>query len=104
MLLCRIVESCRMPDRPKVSVIVPCYNLGEYLDEAIQSVLSQTYRDFEILIVDDGSTDPATQTLLADYRRPKTRVMRMEHGGVSAARNPAISNTTGAYLCALDAA
>src|SRR5207248_10333354 len=50
-----------------------------------------------------GSTEPATQTLLANYRRPKTRVMHMEHGGVSAARNLAIANTTGTYLCALDA-
>jgi glycosyltransferase involved in cell wall biosynthesis len=93
----------RASGSPTVSVIVPCYNLGEYLDEAIESVLSQTYQDFEILIVDDGSTDPATQALLADYHRPKTRVMRMPHGGVSAARNLAIANTTGAYLCALDA-
>jgi glycosyltransferase involved in cell wall biosynthesis len=95
--------SCRESDAPTVSVIVPCYNLGQYLDEAIESVLSQTYQNFEILIVDDGSTDTATQTLLADYRRPKTRVMRAGHGGVSAARNLAIANTTGVYLCALDA-
>jgi glycosyltransferase involved in cell wall biosynthesis len=87
----------------KVSVIIPCYNLGQYLDEAVGSVLAQTYQDFEIVIVDDGSTDPTTQTLLADYRRPRTRVMRTEHGGVSAARNLGIANTTGAYLCALDA-
>ena len=84
-------------------MIIPCYNLGEYLDEAVESVLSQTFQDFEILIVDDGSTDPATQVLLADYRRPKTRMVRTAHGGVSAARNLAIANTTGAYLCALDA-
>jgi glycosyltransferase involved in cell wall biosynthesis len=84
-------------------VIIPCYNLGQYLDEAVGSVLSQTCQDFEIVIVDDGSTDPATQALLADYRRPRTRVMRASHGGVSSARNLAIANTTGAYLCALDA-
>ena len=90
-------------ETPRVSVIIPCYNLGQYLDEAVESVLSQTYQDFEILIVDDGSTDPATQALLADYRRPKTRVMRTTHGGLAAARNLAIANTAGAYLCALDA-
>jgi len=92
-----------MRKTPSVSVIIPCYNLGEYLDAAVDSVLSQTFQDFEILIVDDGSTDPATQALLADYRRPGTRVMRTAHGGVSAARNLAIANTTGPYLCALDA-
>ena len=87
----------------KISVIIPCYNLGEYLDEAVASVLAQTYQDFEIVIVDDGSTDSATRGLLADYRRPRTRVIRTVHVGVSAARNLGIANTTGGYLCALDA-
>jgi glycosyltransferase involved in cell wall biosynthesis len=87
----------------KVSVLIPCYNLGEFLDEAVESVLAQTYKNFEILVVDDGSTEPATQALLAQYERPRTRVIRAAHGGVSAARNLAIAHTDGAYLCALDA-
>ena len=90
-------------ETPRVSVIIPCYNLGQYLDEAVDSILSQTYRDFEIVIVNDGSTDPATQALLADYRRPHTRVIDVAHGGLAAARNLGIANTTGEYLCALDA-
>ncbi|MBI3400179.1 MAG: glycosyltransferase [Acidobacteria bacterium] len=88
---------------PRVSVIIPCYNLGAYLDEAVESVLAQTCQDFEIVIVDDGSIDPGTQALLADYQRPKTRVIRIAHAGVSEARNVAIAHSTGAYLCALDA-
>jgi glycosyltransferase involved in cell wall biosynthesis len=88
---------------PRVSVIMPCYDLGRYLNEAVDSVLAQTDQDFELLIVDDGSTDPATQAVLADYRRPNTRVIRTPHGGVSTARNVAIANARGAYLCALDA-
>jgi len=87
----------------KVSVIIPCYNLGRYLDEAVDSVLAQTYQDFEIVVVDDGSTDATTRALLADYRRPGTRVIRVAHGGLAAARNLGIANTTGDYLCALDA-
>ena len=87
----------------RVSVIIPCYNQGEYLDEAVDSVLAQTYQDVEIVVVNDGSTDPATQALLADYRRPKTRVIKTANGGLAAARNLAISHSTGAYLCALDA-
>ena len=87
----------------KVSVIIPCYNLGHYLDEAVASVLAQTFQDFEIVVVDDGSTDAATQERLADYRRPKTRLFRVPHGGLAAARNVAIANTSGEYLCALDA-
>lgn len=92
-----------MRETPRVSVIIPCYNLGNYLDEAVDSVLSQTCQDFEILIVDDGSTDPPTLAILADYRRPNTRVIHVAHGGVGAARNAGIAQSAGAYLCALDA-
>ena len=88
---------------PAVSVIVPCHNLGRYLDEAIESVLRQRFQDFEIVIVDDGSTDPETAELLSDYQRPKTRVIRTPHNGLAAARNCGIANTSGRYLCALDA-
>jgi glycosyltransferase involved in cell wall biosynthesis len=84
-------------------VVIPCYNLGQYLDDAVSSVLGQTFRDFEILIVDDGSTDGATQAVLASYSRPKTRVIRAEHAGLAAARNLGISLASGRYLCALDA-
>jgi GT2 family glycosyltransferase/peptidoglycan/xylan/chitin deacetylase (PgdA/CDA1 family) len=91
------------PPDPKVSVIIPCFNLGEYLDEAVDSVLRQTYRDLEILVVDDGSTDPSTRRLLDDYRRDKTRVFRRPHRGVTHARNFGIGVATGEYLCFLDA-
>ncbi len=88
---------------PRVSVIIPCYNLGQYLDEAVDSVRAQSFNDWEIVIVNDGSTDPATNRLLADYRRPKTRVLTTENRGLAAARNLAIAHATGAYICALDA-
>lgn len=97
------MDSHRAPERPAISVIIPCYNLGAYLDEAVASVQSQTYQHFEILIVDDGSTDTVTRAKLADFQRPKTRVIRTEHRGVSAARNVAIAEAAGTYLCALDA-
>jgi len=92
-----------LTEAPKISVLIPCFNLGAFLDEAVNSVLAQTYQNFEIVIVNDGSTDAATNALLADYQRPKTRVIHAAHRGVSAARNLAIAETTGAYLCALDA-
>jgi glycosyltransferase involved in cell wall biosynthesis len=88
---------------PAVSVIIPCYNLGQYLDEAVESVLAQTCQDFEIVVVDDGSTDSTTNVILASYQRPRTRVIRAAHGGLAAARNLGIANTTGGYLCSLDA-
>jgi len=88
---------------PSISVIIPCFNLGQYLDEAVESVLAQTRQDFEILIVDDGSTDPGTERLLAGYARPKTRVWRTTNRGLAAARNFLIERATAKYLCALDA-
>jgi glycosyltransferase involved in cell wall biosynthesis len=86
-----------------VSVIIPCYNLGAYLGEAVESVLGQTFQDFEILIVDDGSTDAATREVLERFSRPKTRVLRIAHAGLAAARNHGIEQARGRYLCALDA-
>ena len=88
---------------PKLSVVITCYNLGQYVDEAVDSVLAQTRHDFEIVIINDGSTDPATNALLADYRKPYTRVVRTENRGLAAARNLGITLSRGDYLCALDA-
>jgi len=88
---------------PRVSVIVPCYNLGRYLAEAVDSVLAQTFQDFEILVVDDGSTDAETQAIVAGFSRPKTRVVRIAHAGLASARNAGIAAARGDVLCALDA-
>ena len=88
---------------PLVSVLVPCYNLGEFLDEAVDSALAQTYGNVEVVVVDDGSTDERTRALIAGYRRPKTRVLHAPHEGLAAARNRALLESTGEYVCALDA-
>src|SRR5918994_4394833 len=88
---------------PLVSVVIPCFNLGRFLDEAVESALGQTFPDLEVVVVDDGSTDPDTRALLADYRRPRTRVVRSENRGLPAARNLGIRSSRGAYVCALDA-
>jgi glycosyltransferase involved in cell wall biosynthesis/SAM-dependent methyltransferase len=86
-----------------VSVIIPCYNLGAYLDDAVQSVLAQTYQDFEIIIVDDGSTDPATRHLFDSYRREKTRLFRIDNSGLARARNFGMHQARGRYVTFLDA-
>ncbi len=92
-----------MADTPAIGVVIPCYNQGSTLDEAVDSVFAQTRGDFEILVVDDGSTDPQTRRLLADYRRPRTRVVRTENRGLPAARNTGIRLAANPYICALDA-
>lgn len=86
-----------------ISVVVTCHNLGRYLDEAIDSVLAQSFQDFEIIVVDDGSTDLATRQLLDSYSRPKTRVLRSENRGLPGARNFGIRHSRGEVICSLDA-
>ena len=88
---------------PLISVIIPCYNLGAYIDETIQSVVAQTVQDFEILVVDDGSTDVHTANLLASASWPRTQVFRTPNGGVARARNTLIQRSSARFLCALDA-
>lgn len=88
---------------PKISVIIPCYNHGEYIDEAVESVLDQTYRDVEIIIVNDGSTDELTNRLLSGYSKPRTTVLVIPHQGLTAARNAGIIRSHGEYILPLDA-
>ena len=91
-----------MPEQlPRVSVIVPTHNAARYLPEAIDSVLGQTYRDFEIIVVDDGSTDD-TQEVLARYG-DQIRVVRQRNQGSAAARNAGILAARGEFIAFLDA-
>ena len=90
--------------RPKlVSIVIPCYNLGEYLPEAAESVRQQTYPNWEAVIVDDGSTDPETLRALWECSRHGFRVLRTGNRGASAARNHGILHARGDYLLCLDA-
>ena len=84
-----------------VSVIIPTYNCARYLGEALDSVASQTYRDLEIIVVDDGSTD-GTPQLLARYGSA-VRVVSQPNLGLPAARNAGIRAAAGRYLALLDA-
>ncbi|WP_113923031.1 glycosyltransferase [Cognataquiflexum aquatile] len=86
--------------QPVVSVIIPCYNHGRYLAEAIQSVLNQTYKWIEIIVVDDGSTDN-TKHVAESF--PNVKYVFQENQGLSAARNTGILNSVGDYLVFLDA-
>jgi glycosyltransferase involved in cell wall biosynthesis len=88
---------------PTVSVITPAYNVAAYLGEAIESVLAQTFGDFELIVVDDGSTDTTFQ-LATEYARTDSRIrlVRQENRGISSARNYALRMATGSFLAILD--
>ncbi len=88
---------------PLISIIIPCYNQGQYLAESIGSVLASDHDELEIIVVDDGSTDPATITQLEQLSYPKTRLIRQENRGLAAARNYGIAEAQGVYILPLDA-
>ncbi|MBL1264891.1 glycosyltransferase family 2 protein [Candidatus Methylomicrobium oryzae] len=85
---------------PLISVIIPTYNRAPFVCEAIDSVFSQTFTDYEIIVVDDGSTD-STKEVLEKYQ-DKIKYIYQENSGVSAARNAGIKNSTGSWLAFLD--
>lgn len=95
------IEHARVGGRPRVSVIMPTYNRSEYLPRAIASVAAQSYPHWELVIVDDASTD-RTPTFLATVDDRRVRPIRVEHGGVCAARNAGLAAATGEIIAYLD--
>ncbi len=87
------------PTNPLISVIIPTYNAGHFLSDAIASVRGQAYEPLEMIVVDDGSTDD-TRSLMADW--PEVRYLHQHNQGVSAARNTGIAATTSDLLAFLD--
>ncbi len=90
----------------KVSFIVACYNYGQYISETIDSVLAQTYQDYEVVIVDDASNDGTTPAILAEQAKRDSRIKIITHAenkGLSATRNTAIKVAKGKYITGLDA-
>jgi glycosyltransferase involved in cell wall biosynthesis len=88
---------------PRVSVIVTCFELGDTLEEALASVEAQSFRDHEIVVVDDGSTGPSTLAALEAIAPSRARVLRTENRGLPAARNHGVRHSRGELLCCLDA-
>ena len=88
---------------PKTSVIIPCYNHGIYIDDALNSVLDQTSPDIEIIIVDDGSTDKFTMEKLDELKKAGLKVIATENMGLANARNTGIDEAKGIYILPLDA-
>lgn len=92
-----------MKNRVKISVIVPVYNVEQYLHRCIDSILVQTFTDFELLLIDDGSTDKS-EKICNEYAQKSNNVsvFHKENGGVSSARNLGIKKSCGEWICFVD--
>ena len=84
-----------------ISILMPVYNVAPYLRTALNSVFRQTWQEFELLIVDDGSTDD-TRAMLAEIRDPRVRVFHQAHGGLAAALRLGVDQARGRYLARMD--
>ena len=91
-------------NKDKVSIIVPVYNVEKYLEKCLKSLISQSYKNIEIILIDDGSKDNSGR-ICDEYKRKDSRikVIHKENAGVSEARNSGIQKATGKYLCFVDA-
>ena len=92
-----------MKNKPTISVIVPVYNVEKYLEECVESVLSQTFTDYELLLIDDGSTDSSGD--LCDQiakRDVRVRVIHKSNRGSSSARNKGVDEAKGEWIIFLD--
>lgn len=87
---------------PTFSVIIPTHNRCEMVQRALQSILGQGFRDFEVIVVDDGSTDDTSLRLAAAFHDPRVRVLTQERSGATAARNRGVAHAKGDWLVFLD--
>jgi glycosyltransferase involved in cell wall biosynthesis len=92
-----------MPGRiNKISVLMPAYNCGKYIKQSVNSILNQSYTDFEFIIIDDGSTDD-TESIIKNINDKRIKYFKTEHKGASAALNLGISKASGDWIARIDA-
>ncbi|AXR61671.1 glycosyltransferase family 2 protein [Leptospira mayottensis] len=88
---------------PLVSIVIPCYNYGRYIHETVESILRQTYKNWEVIIVDDGSIDPFTISIIEEYKNKSGfTVLSIPRSGPSTARNIGIDTAQGEFILPLD--
>jgi len=91
-----------MGEPPKITVFIPAYNREKYIGDAIESILAQTFTNYEILLIDDGSTD-GTVDIMRSYTDPRLRIIRNEKNlGIPKTRNKGIEHARGEYIAMLD--
>ncbi len=94
---------------PKVSIVIPCYNQGQYLNDCLGSLKNQTFQDFEVIIVNDGSTEKITLDILDKIplnppsKKGAVKVLHKKNGGLSSTRNHGIKHAKGDWIVPLDA-
>ena len=87
---------------PLVSVVIPVYNVEAYIEQALSSVLAQTYKHLEIIIVDDQSPDKSIALIKKNFNDPRIRIIQQKNRGLAGARNTGIRNAKGTYIALLD--
>ena len=90
-------------NRPLLSIVIPCYNYGRYISDMLRSLEMQTFKDFEIIVVDDGSNEELTLRVLDDIRKKGTKVLRQRKLNVATALNFGIRTAQGRYVCCVAA-
>ena len=91
-----------MNSAPLISIVVPAYNVEKYIKACLDSIIIQTYSNFEVIVINDGSTDQ-TEKMLNEYEsNPKIRIFSQENGGLSAARNRGLKFANGELVCFID--
>lgn len=88
---------------PLISIIVPCYNDGEYIHECLASIHEQYYKNYEVIVINDGSDDEFTNRIINNLDHPRIKVIKSVNQGPALARNLAIRNSNGKYILPLDA-